>query len=75
MTSETRRILADVISDELSINSLIKQKEKTQSDVMVQVIEEQLFERQICPDCQNDMLYDEKEEEIYCPFGHYSHGT
>lgn len=73
MTSESRRILADAISEELPLEVLIEQKEKTRSSEMVEEIKEELGERQVCPECSNDMLFDEGEKEMYCPLGCHSH--
>jgi len=73
MTSESKRILGDAIAEELTLETLIEQKEKTHSSVLVEEIKDELLERQTCPECSNDMLFDEEENEIYCPLGCHSH--
>lgn len=75
MTSETREIIAEALSEDMPLEMLMEQKVKTQDSDMVEVINEELSERHNCPECSNDMMLDEDEKEIYCPLGHHSHSV
>jgi len=73
MTRETRKIVAEGISDKLDIDELLSQKGLTKSPEIQSVIQEELEDRRKCPDCGEDMFFDEKDSELYCPAGHHSH--
>jgi hypothetical protein len=73
MTRETKKIVAEGISDKLSIGELLTQKDLTKSSEIEAVIQEELENRSVCPDCGEDMFFDEKDSELYCPAGHHSH--
>jgi hypothetical protein len=72
MTQKSREIIAEGIAEELALEELVDQREKTNDRAMRQVIDDELAERRKCPECRNDMMFDKSERELYCPVGHYS---
>lgn len=69
MTKETRQIIAEGLMDKFDVPRLLDEKEKTNDSVIERMIDDELEERQTCPECGNDMMWDD-DNNMYCPLGH-----
>lgn len=67
MNNESKRQLASSLAEKFTIEELKAQKEMTQDSVMENKIDEVLSERYTCPECSNNLMKDEKKNELYCP--------
>lgn len=73
MSKKSREIIAEAIAEELSVEMLSQEKEKTRDTTTEQIISNELSERYQCPKCDNELMKDERNNELYCPTGHHSH--
>lgn len=73
MTRESKRIVAEGIAEELKVDELVEEREKTQSSEIRKTITEEIAKRTVCPECQNDLMKNEKDNNMYCPGCGYGH--
>jgi hypothetical protein len=72
MTEASARIIAEGMAEELSLDELIEEKQKSKRPGVIKGIEKELSERNYsCPECNNLLMRNEQDVIWYCPTGHY----
>jgi hypothetical protein len=69
MTSKSRIIISEALAEELDTEDLVREREKTSLREARKAINEELEERYMCPKCDNELMYNSKEDKTYCPTG------
>jgi len=57
----------------MEMDRVIEELEKSEIPEVRERIQSVIDEERTCPECQNDMLWNEKDELLYCPLGHFEY--
>jgi len=74
MSSDTREIIVKGLAENMTVDELVEQRNNYKMmDKTEEVVNEEIAERSTCPKCGEEMMENTREEQFYCPLGHYSH--